>query len=260
MKKTLIALAVVASTAVSGSAIADSWITGGTGGTVEMGGTVTIVADSNSPWAVKTGAVVNNLDANIVAGGTVATVALGTDISILSIRSDQVFKGRVGIAPQIDYSGAVDINSFSKGYAPLTLEVKNSKDEKIGTAKTSIFAVALVSNVYSSGGTGYRNSMYAPSAGYSFWGGVAKSKDLIAPYNRESFSFVTEAAANYTEQGVSATPGTGAGFFSNQSTRYSGFYASGIEKSKTIVITLDEPATSSAISWKASLPVTVSYA
>lgn len=37
MKKTLIALAVVASTAVSGSAIADSWITGGTGGTVEMG-------------------------------------------------------------------------------------------------------------------------------------------------------------------------------------------------------------------------------
>ncbi|MCQ1564401.1 fimbrial protein [Escherichia coli] len=259
MKKTLIALAVVASTAVSGSAIADSWITGGTGGTVEIGGTVTIVADSNSPWAVKTGAVVNNLDANIVAGDTVATVALGTDISILSIRSDQVFKGRVGIAPQIDYGGAVDIDSFSKGYAPLTLEVKNSKDEKIGTAKTSIFAVAQVSNVYSSGG-GARNSMYAPKAGYTFWGGVAKSKDLIAPYNHASFSFVTEAAANYSEQGVSATPGQGAGQSSNPDATYSGFYASGIEKSKTIVITLDEPATSSAISWKASLPVTVSYA
>ena len=258
MKKTLIALAVVASTAVSGSAIADSWITGGTGGTVEMGGTVTIVADSNSPWAVKTGAVVNNLDANIVAGGTVATVALGTDISILSIRSDQVFKGRVGIAPQIDYGGAVDIDSFSKGYAPLTLEVKNSKDEKIGTAKTSIFAVALVSNVFSSGGG--RSSMYAPKTGYAFWGGVAKSKDLAAPYNRASFSFVTEAAANYSEQGVSVAPGFGAGSVSNPNYTYSGFYASGIEKSKTIVITLDEPATSSAISWKASLPVTVSYA
>ncbi|ELI4094210.1 hypothetical protein [Escherichia coli] len=258
MKKTLIALAVVASTAVSGSAIADSWITGGTGGTVEMGGTVTIVADSNSPWAVKTGAVVNNLDANIVAGGTVATVALGTDISILSIRSDQIFKGRVGIAPQIDYGGAVDIDSFSKGYAPLTLEVKNSKDEKIGTAKTSIFAVALVSNVFSSGGG--RSSMYAPKTGYAFWGGVAKSKDLAAPYNRASFSFVTEAAANYSEQGVSVAPGFGAGSVSNPNYTYSGFYASGIEKSKTIVITLDEPATSSAISWKASLPVTVSYA
>ena len=258
MKKTLIALAVVASTAVSGSAIADSWITGGTGGTVEMGGTVAIVADSNSPWAVKTGAVVNNLDANIVAGDTVATVALGTDISILSIRSDQVFKGRAGIAPQIDYSGAVDIDSFSKGYAPLTLEVKNSKDEKIGTAKTSIFAVALVSNL--SGSAGGRSSMFAPKAGYSFWGGVAKSKDLIAPYNRASFSFVTEAAANYSEQGVSIAPGTGAGSVNNPNTTYSGFYASGIEKSKTIVITLDEPATSSAISWKASLPVTVSYA
>ena len=258
MKKTLIALAVVASTAVSGSAIADSWITGGTGGTVEMGGTVTIVADSNSPWAVKTGAVVNNLDANIVAGGTVATVALGTDISILSIRSDQIFKGRVGIAPQIDYGGAVDIDSFSKGYAPLTLEVKNSKDEKIGTAKTSIFAVALVSNVFSSGGG--RSSMFAPKTGYAFWGGVAKSKDLAAPYNRASFSFVTEAAANYSEQGVSVAPGFGAGSVSNPNYTYSGFYASGIEKSKTIVITLDEPATSSAISWKASLPVTVSYA
>ncbi|HCO5756963.1 TPA: fimbrial protein, partial [Escherichia coli] len=188
----------------------------------------------------------------------VATVALGTDISILSIRSDQIFKGRVGIAPQIDYGGAVDIDSFSKGYAPLTLEVKNSKDEKIGTAKTSIFAVALVSNVFSSGGG--RSSMYAPKTGYAFWGGVAKSKDLAAPYNRASFSFVTEAAANYSEQGVSVAPGFGAGSVSNPNYTYSGFYASGIEKSKTIVITLDEPATSSAISWKASLPVTVSYA
>ncbi|HDI6242698.1 TPA: hypothetical protein POA35_004897 [Escherichia coli] len=89
---------------------------------------------------------------------------------------------------------------------------------------------------------------------------MAKSKDLAAPYNRASFSFVTEAAANYSEQGVSVAPGFGAGSVSSPNSTYSGFYASGIEKSKTIVITLDEPATSSAISWKASLPVTVSYA
>ncbi|ENK8257946.1 hypothetical protein AB4C84_004676, partial [Escherichia coli] len=47
MKKTLIALAVAASAAVSGSAMA--WTANGTGGSVDLGGTLTPVTKA-TPW------------------------------------------------------------------------------------------------------------------------------------------------------------------------------------------------------------------
>ncbi|HEI3186174.1 TPA: hypothetical protein SI321_005057, partial [Escherichia coli] len=52
MKKTLIALAVAASAAVSGSAMA--WTANGTGGSVELGGTLNPV-EKVTPWEVKVG-------------------------------------------------------------------------------------------------------------------------------------------------------------------------------------------------------------
>ena len=70
MKKTLIALAVAASAAVSGSAMA--WTANGTGGSVDMGGTL-IPEGKVTPWEVKVGDAVKGLDAEGVgtraAGG-----------------------------------------------------------------------------------------------------------------------------------------------------------------------------------------------
>ncbi|EGJ4498914.1 hypothetical protein INB87_004741, partial [Escherichia coli] len=70
MKKTLIALAVAASAAVSGSAMA--WTANGTGNSVELGGTLTPV-EKVSPWEVKTGDAVTGLDAPIQKGQKIVT-------------------------------------------------------------------------------------------------------------------------------------------------------------------------------------------
>ncbi|HCN8216144.1 TPA: hypothetical protein N6448_004795, partial [Escherichia coli] len=67
MKKTLIALAVAASAVVSGSAMA--WTANGDGGSVDLGGTLT-PTDVMTPWEVKVGAAVNDLNAAIRKGDT----------------------------------------------------------------------------------------------------------------------------------------------------------------------------------------------
>ncbi|EJN2318881.1 hypothetical protein NPL52_004738, partial [Escherichia coli] len=77
MKKTLIALAVAASAAVSGSAMA--WTANGTGGSVDLGGTLTPV-EKVTPWEVKVGDAVTGLDAQIQKGQKVVDVAVNKAI------------------------------------------------------------------------------------------------------------------------------------------------------------------------------------
>ncbi|MWN89069.1 hypothetical protein GQN24_29560, partial [Escherichia coli] len=98
MKKTLIALAVAASAAVSGSAMA--WTANGTGGSVDLGGTLTPV-NVITPWEVKVGAAVNGLDASIRKGDTGADIPVKKAISVLGIRTikSAVFTGQQGISP-----------------------------------------------------------------------------------------------------------------------------------------------------------------
>ncbi|EPA2893684.1 hypothetical protein ACQ1UY_000513 [Escherichia coli] len=124
MKKTLIALAVAASAVVSGSAMAAGWEQNGTGTDVVLGGTLTPVAKV-TPWEVKTGDAVTNLDAQVQKGQTSVTVSVNQAIPVLGIRtaSTTPFQGKAGISPQIDYDGAVDVGGFSAGVTTLTLNV-----------------------------------------------------------------------------------------------------------------------------------------
>lgn len=257
MKKTLIALAVAASAAVSGSAMA--WTANGTGDSVDLGGTLT-PADVITPWEVKVGAAVNGLDADIRKGDTKVDIPVKNAIPVLGIRTQTVaaFQGQAGISPQISYGNAVDVTKFSKGIAPLTLEVKDANDAKIGTAKTSILAAALAS--YKRGDNVDAKSVYASVSGKGFFGGVGKNAGAVATYPILATSgFFAEASQNYIDQGANELAEPGETSFSIHGATYSGFYASGIEQGKTIKITLDQPADADEIVWKASLPVTVSY-
>lgn len=101
MKKTLIALAVAASAAVSGSAMA--WTANGTGNSVDLGGTLTPV-EKVTPWEVKTGAAVTGLDAQVTQGQTMVDVAVKKAIPVLGIRTQEVgksFPAQAGINPAI---------------------------------------------------------------------------------------------------------------------------------------------------------------
>ncbi|MGP2223458.1 hypothetical protein V5O86_24340 [Escherichia coli] len=255
MKKTLIALAVAASAAVSGSAMA--WTPNGTGGSVDLGGTLTPV-EKVTPWEVKTGAAVTGLDAQIQKGQKVVDVAVNKAIPVLGIRTIEstAFKGQPGISPQIDYGNAVNVDAFENGRAPVTLEVKDDTNAKIGTLTTSLGASALVS--IKGPWSGYNHS-YSDSAGQGFFGGLPKNK-AQAPNDNIAYRVMPEVADHYIDQGVDYHRVDVTTDFTNTKATYSGYYGAGIEQGKTIKITLDQAASGDAsIQWKASLPVTVSY-
>lgn len=255
MKKTLIALAVAASAAVSGSAMA--WTANGTGGSVDLGGTLT-PADVVTPWEVKTGNAVTGLDAQIKKGQKTVDIAVNKAIPVLGIRTQtaQAFKGQPGISPQIDYGKAVNVDAFKNGRAPVTLEVKGDANTKIGTLTTSLGASALVS--VKGSWSGYNHS-YSDAAGQGFFGGLPKVK-AETPDENIAFSVMPEVAAHYINQGVEYSEVGTTSLFNNTASTYSGYYGAGIEQGKIIKITLDQVASGDTpIQWKASLPVTVSY-
>lgn len=255
MKKTLIALAVAASAAVSGSAMA--WTANGTGGSVDLGGTLTPV-EKVTPWEVKVGDAVTGLDAQIQKGQKEVSIAVNKAIPVLGIRTIEstAFQGQPGISPQIDYGNAVNVDAFENGRAPVTLEVKDDTNAKIGTLTTSLGASALVS--VKGPWSGFNHS-YSDTAGQGFFGGLPKNK-AQTPDENIAFNVMPEVANHYIDQGVGYSKvGVTTGFTNTKAT-YSGYYGAGIEQGKTIKITLDQAASGDApIQWKASLPVTVYY-
>ncbi|EBX0312417.1 hypothetical protein DQT04_21765 [Salmonella enterica subsp. enterica serovar Muenchen] len=261
MKKTLIALAVAASAVVSGSAMA--WTVNGTGGNLELGGTLTPQKTPN-PWEVQVGAAVTNLDAPILKGQTVVDIVLAKPIPVLGIRTltNQPFLGGTGLSPQISYGNAIDLAAFSNSEAPLTLDVKNpAGTEKIGVLTTSLLAGAEVSFVDSKG-TGNNAVFFGRQAGDAFYGGLPSDRSMVLgnPFSRIA-AISSEFVAKYNDQGTQKIPaGVMSLNFRDSAYKYSAYYGSGIEAGKTIKITLAKAASGDvSIPWKAIMPITVSY-
>lgn len=258
MKKTLIALAVAASAVVSGSAMA--WTANGTGGSVDLGGTLT-PQDKITPWEVRVGAANTGLDAFIAKGQKTADVAVNKPIPLLGIRtaSKTPFGGEAGISPQISYGDAVNVGAFSNSKAPLTLKVKNNTDAVIGTLTTKLGASAIISVKNTSGGWSGYSHVYADTAGQAFFGGLPNTKNATLDANI-AYNIMPEIADNFTNQGVGVNSVGLASTLDNVDATYSAYYAGGIEQGQSIKITLDSPAQGDdVITWKASMPITVSY-
>lgn len=261
MKKTLIALAVAASAVVSGSAMA--WETNGTGGNVELGGTLTPQAKV-TPWEVQVGAPVTNLDGFVQKNQRSVEIPVKKAIPVLGIRTQlkEAFAGKAGISPQIDYQNAVNIDGFRDGSTKLQLNIVDKvAGQKIGTMSVDFFAAAEVSQTTADHANDYKFFPYASQSGDAFFGGVAKNSagtttDVSTKVRAIDPAFV----ANYITQNTQEYFDTfGRTSFSSTGAKYSGYYGSGILSGKKIQLTLDAPAANDAITWKASLPVTVSY-
>ena len=261
MKKTLIALAVAASAVVSCSAMASDWGQNSSG-SVEIGGTLTPAAKV-TPWEVKTGDAVTNLDAQVQKGQNSVTVKVNEAIPVLGIRNADVngFTGREGIKPQISYNNAVDINGFSNGVTTVTLSVQDVSGSAIGTM-TAPFSAAAVSSC-SSGtcGTGGYMTLYADQDTASFYGGLGKKSGAVLNSNG-ALKLITALSSDFLEKWKQHGEDVGAGreLFDDSNTNYFGAYGAGIEKGKNITIKLNNAvANDDQIQWKASLPVTVTY-
>ncbi|HAX5102208.1 TPA: hypothetical protein JZG64_004595 [Escherichia coli] len=268
MKKTLIAMTVAASAVVSGSAMAGSWVSSGTGGTFEMSGTLS--PETGNPWEVYVGDAVSGLDAVATTGQSEFDITISQPVPVLGIRvadASKTFSAPAlvdgsGLNPQIDFNGAVDTGAFSSGVSTLTLELTDATGQRIGEMTAPFTAVAASS--YSNGSASNAYSLYSSSNSYAFFGGlgtkassavsnpvsVAEQIDPSFTANFENFgnSFdTTFYPVSFNAYGVNVL--------------YSGFYGSGIQNGSVIKITLDSPVSgTSAIQWKASLPVTVTYA
>ncbi|EPZ3812180.1 hypothetical protein ACXNAU_004003 [Escherichia coli] len=264
MKKTLIALAVAASAAVSGSAMA--WTQGGVNGGVDIGGSLTPEIKV-IPWEAQIGTAVNDLAGVIKQGSTIADVQVNTTIPVLGIRtiSKLGFVGREGVNPQIDYGDAVDFAKSVKGVAPVTLKMKNADDQsEIGILQAKMTVSARMardmSNAYGSKET---FNPYASQAGTVFFGGVGQTEGGIAVGDEEKnnaeilFPGVTGNFISLSGYGDLGSWGNST--VSGTSALYNGYYASGIKAGSVINLTLNSPADVDAINWTAQLPVTVSY-
>lgn len=259
MKKTLIALAVAASAAVSGSAMA-AWTANGTGGSVDLGGTLT-PTDVVTPWEVKVGNAVSGLDALIQKGQRTVEIKTTSAIPVLGIRNADAdgFKGGIqNTSPQINYGNAVNLDNFNDATTPLTLNVTNAQGEKIGTLSAPLFTAGILS--WGNGG----RQMAVSESGAAFFGGLAKTGDGIASSAESAYDRIvalsSELVEKYKREGGWEVYVQNEKFTDSNQTFWA-TYGSGIESGKIITITLDNAATGDApITWKASLPVTVTYA
>ncbi|HAW4122173.1 TPA: hypothetical protein JLV25_004779 [Escherichia coli] len=262
MKKTLIALAVAASAAVSGSAMA--WTASGTGGSIDLGGTLT-PKKSVSPWEVQV-ASISGLDATVKAGQKDIVIKVSSAMPFLGIRNanaDGFIGGGEGVISTIDYGKAVDLKEFHSAVTKLTLDVKNASGEKIGTLSAPYFASAVL--VYK-GGSGIHRArqMAASTSGYAFFGGLPLTGAATAESGQGAYERIATLSSDY----VSKLPRI-QGWdnvdvdekYSDKKISYWGVYGGGLEKGAAITITLDKAIKTgdAPIAWKASLPVTVTY-
>lgn len=258
MKKTLIALAVAASAVVSGSAMAANWEQSGTGGSVNFGGTLT-PSTKITPWETRAGAGVMSLNAEVTQGQRSVQITTSNAVEILSIRTKdaKAFQGGVnpGINPQIDFHGAA--GDFNAGKSTLSMEARNADGAKIGSVTVAMSAGAMGST-----SKGAKSDIYAPDAGYGFFGGVGKTsaQTLNNAYNFATSQGFNDVVANFDTQGVSGLTSNGTYNFNETSRKYSAFYIAAVASGEKFTVALDNPVSGEGqIQWKASLPVTVSY-
>ncbi|EFW0538836.1 cshE pilin [Shigella boydii] len=261
MKKTLIALAVAASAAVSGSAMA--WIHAGTSGSFNMSGTLKKV-EKTIPWDVEIGAAVTAFDINVKSGQKVVPVLLSKDLPVLGIRSQKGgFLGEKGISPRIDYSKFADLDYMKEGYLPAKINVTSSDGKKIGTLA---FAMRVACQVIEKSDSGENDNymLFASSEGKGFFGGIAKKKDGVwndaAAYSWATHLF-SGIADVWDDKGIPFEGGdAGQVNFSDSGKIYQSYYASGLSKDMPMELILDQVMTSATpVPWKASLPITISY-
>lgn len=262
MKKTVIAAA-LASTVFSGAAMA--WTAGGTGGNIEIGGNIQ-VTPYDTPWEVLVGPSQTGLNANITKGVTGVAIPVSKAIPVLGIRTvtKDAFKGGPGIAPCIDYKGAVDISAFKEGITTLSLPVMNADNPgmQIGNMSVKFSAAGKVSMKPTSGS--YVANIYEAvspeDSSYGFAGGVSRftsgaAADAAVLVN----SILPSATENFNTQGITTPSKPGQANMGLSDWYYSGYYGAGIPAGSEIKLTLTAPAANDVIKWKASMPITVSY-
>ncbi|HCH7319692.1 hypothetical protein [Escherichia coli] len=106
---------------------------------------------------------------------------------------------------------------------------------------------------------GGANNAYGVSGRDVFGGGIPSDSSKVSPNCHDiAVSLLSDIADKFDSQGYDIN---GFDFITaaRKGTSYSGYYASGIVQNSAIKIALNQPAGDDVITWKASLPVTITY-
>lgn len=262
MKKTLIALVVAASAAVSGSAMA--WSPAGSGGEVSVGGILSVIGDQN-PWTVAVGASVHTLNASLKHGEQEVSIMLPKNIPVIGMQvKDGDFMGHEGVSPKLSYGKGVDLSKLSNGVAPVHLDIKSSDGSVIGSMDTQLkIAAEGMEASFNSGAFDYRRHMlFADKPGEMFVGGVAQNAEGVMKDEKAAEDFMhsmfSDIASHWSSHGSNlSAPGAVAPV--DLGRKYNGMYASGFTAGDTVTIKLNKPVEHET-AWQAVLPILVSYA
>ncbi|HFW1339127.1 TPA: hypothetical protein ACIAY5_000910 [Salmonella enterica subsp. enterica serovar Virchow] len=248
---------------------AQAWVQGGTGGEVDLGGTID-PAEPGSPWEVSTGKNISSLEFTVNQNASVASVVLQQNYPVLGIRTrlgkDTTFKGNAagGISPQITYTGLVTVERYNRGRLPFSLPVTSPDGaRKIGVLEFQLLAAAEVSRFAPAPelNNGLRFSVFASQPGEAFFGGIARnSGEVMNSVVAVIGARFPEYIEKYNPQGMIASSRSNAVTFTNPDRTYSGFYGAGLMNGDKVIMRLNEGyQPNAAEQWKAQLGITIKY-
>ncbi|EHJ1796450.1 hypothetical protein J9K67_004713, partial [Salmonella enterica] len=241
----------------------------GLGGTMEFGGTLT-PKDVVNPWAVQVGPNMDALNGSLKPNEKVVNITLSKAVPLLGIRVADAsghFMGAPGIAPQIDYKSAVDLDGFANGDTTLTLKVVKASDAtaELGTLTAKLSAAGINNNnVQGTLADARKMSLFASTAGKGFFGGLPKTGATAITTENAAWTMLGALSSEYTANYVAVTATTTNSSvpeergFQDPLAKYSAAYGAGLKTGSTVTINLTSPATAD-MAWKASFPITVSY-
>ncbi|EKK5946241.1 hypothetical protein POG85_004084 [Salmonella enterica] len=263
MKKTLIALAVAASAAVSGSAMAAAgvWTESSTGDTFNISGSLKPAANV-TPWMVMVSGPLDMGQVDIKEGRSEVTVQSKADTGILGIRVNTTkypakkFNGAPSIAPRISIA-SIKASEFSASKVPLSVPLKDATSgADIGTFNTKLAATAMIS--FSNHADKKTVVAYSQDGASAFAGGIPDAFANVANVDY-AVRFFSDIRDYFDTQGGDGSFSVGwSSDLVNPTVTYSAYYGAGILSGEDITLQLNDPVNAD-ISWKAEVPVTISY-
>jgi len=287
MKKTLIALAVAASAAVSGSALAAaSWAPGDFSKTLNFGGSI-IADEARQKWSWSAGDSMDNFVhtlRDMTENNTKLRITIREDKPILIGKTDEAFSvpvtGGAAAIPLISFTDAAGERQLLKrvsgssglGVGTLDLIIKNKDtDEAIGTLRATLTAAAVRGKSGDSNEVSL-DSLYANDNNSIFSGGLPKGEGVLIKEANNAADFIALmgglSSADILNQIKEVKPDvtsvspqnatTTESMVSTNGEVISASYALGFKNGQTIVAEFTD-AVSTTTQWVAPLNIAVTY-
>ena len=279
MKKTLIALAVAASAAVSGSAMAalGAFSAGNTNASVSISGVITKAGTSN-PWVWAVGQPYDKFKHSTIdlsEEATKLTITAGENMSLLVGKVNNAFSGGTGLTPKIqftDYNGKVTPSwTGSNAKGSMQLAVRDDQQQEIGTMTMNIKAVAplyyasttssSISGMIQSGATDY--AFAGAVGGYGKYGTKSEIDEVLTAFGAPATQVIMnqikkfpgmEGISDHTDSYLNSNY-TALTYNNNI---YAGAYALGVPVGDKITIKFNK-AIIADTKWQTQLNMTVTY-